>query len=94
MTTAAKTKPSLHTVLTPQLLVLYDVKDSIVVIIDVFRATSTMATALYNGASKIIHVDTPELCIELGKQTGAVNDGVGASADGSAIASAVKAALT
>ena len=47
-------KPSLHTILTPQLLDLYDVKDSIVVIIDVFRATSTMATALYNGATKII----------------------------------------
>jgi len=75
MTTAAKTKPSLHTVLTPQLLDLYDLKDSIVVIIDVFRATSTMATALYNGASKIIPVDTPELCIEVGKQTGGVTAG-------------------
>ena len=49
-----KKKPSLHTVLTPQLLDLYEVNDAIVVIIDVFRATSTMATALYNGASKII----------------------------------------
>jgi 2-phosphosulfolactate phosphatase len=43
-------KPSLHTILTPSLLELYEIKDSIVVIIDVFRATSTMATALYNGA--------------------------------------------
>jgi len=60
-----KIKPNLHTVLTPQLLDLYEIKDSIVVIIDVFRATSTMATALYNGARKIIPVDSPELCIEM-----------------------------
>ena len=68
-------KPNLHTVLTPQLLDLYEIKDSIVVIIDVFRATSTMATALYNGARKIIPVDSPELCIEMGKQTGGVTAG-------------------
>ena len=71
----AKKKPSLHTILTPQLLDLYEVHDSIVVIIDVFRATSTMATALYNGASKIIPVDSAELCIEMGKQTGGITAG-------------------
>ena len=71
----AKKKPSLHTILTPQLLDLYEVHDSIVVIIDVFRATSTMATALYNGASKIIPVDSAELCIEMGKQTGRITAG-------------------
>jgi 2-phosphosulfolactate phosphatase len=70
-----KKKPSLHTVLTPQLLDLYEVNDAIVVIIDVFRATSTMATALYNGASKIIPVDSAELCIEMGKQTGGITAG-------------------
>jgi 2-phosphosulfolactate phosphatase len=68
-------KPSLHTVLTPQLLDLYEIQNSIVVIIDVFRATSTMATALYNGASKIIPVDSPELCIEMGKATGGITAG-------------------
>ncbi len=68
-------KPSLHTVLTPQLLDLYEVKDSIVVIIDVFRATSTMATALYNGATKIIPVDSPEACIEIGNATGGITAG-------------------
>lgn len=57
-------KPTLHTILTPSLLELYEIKDSIVVIIDVFRATSTMATALFNGASKIIPVDSAEHCIE------------------------------
>ena len=54
MSSENKQKPSLHTVLTPQLLDLYEIKDAIVVIIDVFRATSTMATALHNGANKII----------------------------------------
>lgn len=73
--TNQKIKPNLHSVLTPQLLDLYEIKDSIVVIIDVFRATSTMATALYNGARKIIPVDSPELCIEMGKQTGGVTAG-------------------
>lgn len=68
-------KPSLHTILSPQLLDLYDVNDSVVVIIDVFRATSTMATALYNGAAKIIPVDSAELCIEMGKQTGGITAG-------------------
>jgi len=57
------------------LLDLYEVHDSIVVIIDVFRATSTMATALYNGAAKIIPVDSAELCIEMGKQTGGITAG-------------------
>ena len=70
-----KKKPSLHTVLTTSLLDWYEVHDSIVVIIDVFRATSTMATALYNGASKIIPVDSAELCIEMGKQTGGITAG-------------------
>jgi 2-phosphosulfolactate phosphatase len=75
MNAVKKSKPSLHTVLTPQLLDLYEIKDSIVVIIDVFRATSTIATALYNGASKVIPVDSPELCIEVGKQTSGVTAG-------------------
>lgn len=68
-------KPSLHTVLTPRLLDLYEIKNSIVVIIDVFRATSTMATALYNGALKIIPVDSAEACIEMGKATGGITAG-------------------
>ena len=50
-------KPFLHTVLSPRLLDIYDVNNSVVVIIDVFRATSTIATALYNGASKVIPVE-------------------------------------
>lgn len=62
-------KPLLHTILSPKLLNIYNVENSIVVIIDVFRATSTIATALYNGAQKIIPVDSVEKCITIGKQT-------------------------
>ncbi len=62
-------KPHLHTVLSPKLLDIYDVENSIVVIIDVFRATSTIATALNNGATKIIPIDNVEKCIAIGKST-------------------------
>ncbi len=37
-----------------------------VVIIDVFRATSTIAAALHNGATEIIPTDSVSTCIELG----------------------------
>src|SRR5690348_16202263 len=60
-------KPSITTILSPRLLELYDVSNSVVVIIDVFRATSTIATALYNGATKVIPVDNVEQCIATGK---------------------------
>lgn len=62
-------KPYLYTILSPELLNIYDINDSIVVIIDVFRATSTIATALYNGAEKIIPVDSVEKCIAIGNAT-------------------------
>jgi 2-phosphosulfolactate phosphatase len=68
-------KPSLHTLLSPRLLDLYNVNDSIVVIIDVFRATSTIVTALYNGAEKVIPVSGVEDCIAIGKKLGAVTAG-------------------
>lgn len=68
-------KPVLNTVLSPRLLDLYDISNSIVVIIDVFRATSTIATALYNGAAKVIPVDSVAKCIELGKITGGITAG-------------------
>lgn len=62
------TLPSLYTVLSPSLLKFYDISDSIVVIIDVLRATSTIATALYNGAKEVIPVDSVAECIRLGTQ--------------------------
>ena len=54
----AQSKPSLYTVLSPALLHLYDVKDTIVVVIDVLRATSTIAAAIFNGAKSVIPVDS------------------------------------
>ncbi len=68
-------KPVLHTLLSPRLLDLYDVADGIVVIIDVFRATSTIAAALYNGAEKVIPVAGVEDCIAIGKKLNAVTAG-------------------
>jgi 2-phosphosulfolactate phosphatase len=68
-------KPRLHTILSPGLLNLYDVADSIVVIIDVFRATSTIATALYNGAEKVIPVESVNDCITMGELLGAITAG-------------------
>ncbi|MCU0389092.1 MAG: 2-phosphosulfolactate phosphatase, partial [Chitinophagaceae bacterium] len=68
-------KPTLYTCLSPSLLHLYDVKDAIVVVIDVFRATSTIAAALYNGASKVIPVETVSGAIEIGEEIGAITAG-------------------
>ncbi len=61
-------KPALYTCLSPSLLHLYDVSNSLVVIIDVLRATSTIATALYNGASQVIPVSAVPDCIRIGKE--------------------------
>jgi 2-phosphosulfolactate phosphatase len=68
-------KPSLHTCFSPALLNLYDVSSSIVVIIDVLRATSTIATALHNGAKCIIPVDSVAECIRIGKQIDGITAG-------------------
>jgi len=68
-------KPTLYTCLSPALLNLYEVTNSIVVIIDVLRATSTIATALYNGAKNIIPVDSVAECIRLGKQIEGITAG-------------------
>ena len=67
--------PALHTVLSPRLLDLYDLSGTVVVIIDVFRATSTIATALHNGASRVIPVDSVEQCIRIGNDTGGITAG-------------------
>lgn len=68
-------KPELYTCLSPALLDLYEVDKSIVVIIDVLRATSTIATALYNGAKSIIPVDSIAECIRIGKQIDSITAG-------------------
>jgi 2-phosphosulfolactate phosphatase len=70
-----KKSPTLHTVLSPSLLNLYDITNSIVVIIDILRATSTISTALFNGAKQIIPVDSVAECIKLGKQLDVITAG-------------------
>lgn len=59
------TKPNLETCLSPALLHLFERKNAIVVIIDIFRATSTIAAALHNGAKQVIPVASVEECIAL-----------------------------
>jgi len=66
---------NLYTCLSPALLDLYDISNSVVVIIDVLRATSTIATALHNGASSVIPVATVQQCIELGESVGGITAG-------------------
>ncbi len=69
------TKPALYTSFSPALLNLYDINNSIVVIIDVLRATSTIATALFNGAKCVIPVDSVSKCLEIGRQIESVTAG-------------------
>lgn len=49
--------------LTPALLHLYDIKKSIVVVIDILRATSSITYGIDNGASAIIPVEHVEDCL-------------------------------
>ena len=68
-------KPTLNTCLSPALLHLYELKNAVVVIIDVFRATSTIAAVLYNGAKCIIPVDTVAKAIDISKKIDAIAAG-------------------
>lgn len=62
-------RPKLEVCLSPALLHLYDTQDAAVVIIDIFRATSTMVAALHNGARCIVPVASVAECIALGVST-------------------------
>lgn len=68
-------KPPLYTSMSPAMVHLYDVSSSIVIIIDVLRATSTIATALHNGAKAVVPVDSVAECIRIGKQIEAITAG-------------------
>lgn len=68
-------KPHLHTSLSTALLHLYDLSNSIVVIIDVFRATSTIAAVLHNGAKCVIPVDSVPKAIDISKSIGGIAAG-------------------
>jgi len=48
--------------LSPALLHLHDIRENIVVVIDIFRATSSMCYGLANGAEAIIPVASVEAC--------------------------------
>ena len=52
----------LNVCLTPVLIPLYNVEDSVVVIIDIFRATSSICYGIENGAEAIIPVSEVEEC--------------------------------
>ena len=51
-----------HVCLTPALLPLFNVEDYIVVVIDIFRATSSICYGIENGAEAIIPVSQVEEC--------------------------------
>ena len=79
-------RPTLYTSISPALLNLYDLSNSVVVIIDVFRATSTIASALYNGARCVIPVDSVPKAIEISKNI----DGIAAGERDGKIAEGLK----
>jgi len=68
-------KPALHTCLSPALLHLYDLNETVVVVIDVFRATSTIAAALYNGAEAVVPVDTVPKAIQIAQDVNGIAAG-------------------
>ena len=55
-------KLKIETCLTPALLPLYNIENSIAVIIDIFRATSSICYGIENGAEAIIPVAQVEEC--------------------------------
>lgn len=65
-------QPTLEVCLSPALLPIFDTRDKIVVIIDIFRATSTISAALDNGAAAVIPVATVEECLEVHAQNPAL----------------------
>ena len=75
MSSPKKLLPELHTCLSPALLHTLDVRNSIVVIIDVLRATSTIAAAIKNAAKSVIPVDSIADCIKLGNQMEVITAG-------------------
>jgi 2-phosphosulfolactate phosphatase len=56
-------KLKIETCLTPALLPLYNIENSIAVIIDIFRATSSICYGIENGAEAIIPVAQVEECV-------------------------------
>ncbi|MBK0384082.1 2-phosphosulfolactate phosphatase [Pedobacter sp. SD-b] len=61
-------KRKLEVCYTPALLPLYDIKNAIVVVIDIFRATTSICYGIENGALGIIPVANVEECISFEKE--------------------------
>ncbi|WP_207429103.1 2-phosphosulfolactate phosphatase [Pedobacter sp. SYSU D00535] len=61
-------RKKIEVALTPALLPLYDIENSIVVVIDIFRATSSICYGIENGAEAIIPVSQVEECIAYGEK--------------------------
>jgi 2-phosphosulfolactate phosphatase len=59
---------SIEVCLTPALLDLYAIEESIVVVIDILRATSSIVYGIDNGASAIIPVAQVEDCLNYANQ--------------------------
>jgi len=55
-------------VLSPALLEYYDISGKVVVVIDIFRASSSIVYGLENGAIEIIPVKTLEECLSFGRE--------------------------
>ncbi len=60
-------QPKLEVCLSPALLHLYELEGKAVVIIDIFRATTTIVSALYHGAEAVYPVAEIAECIGLGQ---------------------------
>lgn len=58
--------PTLDLCTVPQLLPAYTLTDKTVLVVDVFRATSTIITALAHGVKQVVVADTLEKCLTLG----------------------------
>ncbi|MBS9522792.1 2-phosphosulfolactate phosphatase [Litoribacter ruber] len=54
--------------LTPELIHLYDLQGKIVIIVDIFRATSTMVTALANKVDSVTPVENLEVCRQMANE--------------------------
>ncbi len=61
-------KNAIDICISPELIHQYDLSDKIVVVVDIFRSTTCMTTAMAYGVEKIVPVAEIEECKALGKQ--------------------------
>ncbi len=63
-------KIQIHLCPSPELYSLYHKDEAVVIVVDIFRATTTMTTALWHGAEGILPVASTDECQRLGEQYG------------------------